>query len=425
VKHYDLLFKLTFFFQTEMVSSEYLSNQTAIEQQLMDAVRTISFPRLVGSEGEKRAQAWVKSEINRRGHLVHTQPFQTSLYRINTLNQLSNVVAMVVFLLAAWFYTIHPLLFLIPLFIIVINVYLVSTGSVEMAQPPNVPKFVKRYETENIWAEIPPKQADSTKKPLQIVFMGHYDSKSSQIPGYLRIVLYLLLLFAAVMILFGGLGGMIYFLITANPTPLLEKILWFAAILGAISGFILAFNVVGNKSPGASDNGTAVALLLGLLDYFTAHPIPNANLTFLFSGAEEVGLTGALNFIRERKDDPKWGIDSTFVINFDLAGLPGSVLINTGIGIPKKLTSKTMSLLLDKVAAEQQIPSIQLYLPVGGWTDALSFTHFGYESITFSGKSGKAHSTGDTPETIDPLAMFRTYVMAIELTRKLVADDRS
>jgi hypothetical protein len=385
------------------------------KSRLMQFVKDISIPRIVGSEGEKKIQTYLKKYIEAEGYKVQTQAFQASLFRINTLQQISNLAAALLFVVSAILFNIHPLLFLIPLGVILINIYLVSTGSPEMSQPPNVPKWVKCWDTENIISQSPRQEGN-----VEIIFMGHYDSKSSKLDGFWRLFMYFLLLIGAVFFLLVGLSGIIIYFIWPSIIPLFGRLIWIFAGIGALGGFVLTFNVVGNISPGAADNATAVAILMELMHYFKENPLKGANLTFLFTSAEEIGLTGAVKYSQQLKDNPIFSKENTFVINWDLAGLSGPVLVNTGVGIPKKLTSPTMSQFIDRIGEEQKIPVQQLYLPVGGWTDALPFSYYGYEAITISGKSIMIHSTKDAPNIIDHENLANSYQMGIELAKKVV-----
>ena len=403
------------------MDAQYLEHKSEIIQSLMDDVKSVSIPRMVGTEGEKKIQRWLKSRISSIGFTPRSQPFQASLFRINTLQSFSNLMIAILFPLAVYLFSIHPLLFLIPLVLIMVDIYLVSTGSISTAQPPNVPKFVKCMDTENIYATFPnSSSSDLSDSKLHIIFMGHYDSKSTVVTGKQRILLYVGMLLSALVILLMGLAGMVLYFFNPNWANHLVPYLWIFAFLGLITGGILTFNVVGNKSFGASDNGTAVALNLAMLQYFSEHPVEGVNFTFLFTAAEEIGLTGAYNFAKANVEASRWNPKRTFVINWDLAGLPGDVMVNTGVGVPKKLTSTTMTALLDIIAQEQALPVHSLYLPIGGWHDGLPFTEYGIENITFWGKSFDIHSEKDTPEIIDEESLFKNFVVSIELVKKLM-----
>jgi hypothetical protein len=382
------------------------------QTRLMNDVKAISFPRLVGTEGELRAREWIKSQIKSIGYEYTTQPFQANYYRSNGIPRISNSISAILFLISALFFDIHPLLFCIPLIAIFILIYLMSTGSIEIGQQG--PKFLKNYDTENIIVQTPRKAEN-----IDIIFMGHFDSKSSVLSGSVRFVLYDLMMFGALGILIIGIVGVILFLASISIPSFIFIAMWIIASISAVSGFGLLFNAVGNKSPGASDNGTACAILLELLRFYKTHSLPNANLTFLFTSAEETGITGSYYYAKRLNDDTTLNKKKVFVINWDLAGLKGNLLANTGVGIPKRLTSPKMAKFLDEISHEHQLPLKQAYLPIGGWTDALAFSHYGFDAISLSGKSGKIHTYEDTPDLIDPTNLYYNCMLGVELTKKM------
>jgi hypothetical protein len=400
-----------------------MSTREESTDRLMKDLRDLSFPRLIGSEGEKKIREEIKRRIQNIGYDFTTQPFDASLFRINQLSQIGNALLAFVFLMSAVLFYLHPLLFFVALGFIFILISKISSGSIEMFQPPNVPKFVKSYPTENIIVKIP--AAEHSVKPREIIFMGHVDSKSSMLGSLTRVLVYLLQALSGLLVIILGILGIILFFIHRSVSAWNYTAMWVFCLIGMATGIILLFNVAGNKSPGASDNGTAVAILLELIRYYKANPIGIANLTFLFTSAEESGLTGAYVYAKELKDNPQIDKQNLFVINWDLAGLPGNVMVNTGVGIPKRLTSPTMSRLLDVIAKEADLPVKQAYLPVGGWTDALPFTHYGFEAITISGVTSKVHSAGDTPDIIDPANFYYSFVLGIELVKKLLDPNKS
>ncbi len=383
----------------------------------MRHVKKLSVPRLVGSPGEKKAKDYIKNQIKKLGYEPKEESVPTSTYKINFLQGLSNFMMIILFTLSAWLFSIQPLLFLLSIAIIFVNIWLVSTGSVAMSQAPNIPKPWKNniIETENIYAEM---GNDNNKN--EIIFVGHYDSKSTKVNGLIRVGSYGLMLISAIVVLILGIVGIIYFLVTNESNNDLELAMWVTASVGSFAALILTGNIVGNKSPGASDNATAVAILLEAMRYFKENPPKKANVTFLFSAAEEIGLTGAYYFIKRRFQRPRFDPKHTFVINYDMAGAKGNIILNEAIGIPKKLCSKMMTGLLDKISDEQSIPYKKVYLPVGGWTDAIPFIERGYETSTISGGPiYDVHSVKDDIEVIDKDNLFQSLILGLELSRKL------
>jgi hypothetical protein len=296
------------------------------------------------------------------------------------------------------------------------EIVMMSSGSPAFGQPPNHPKRWKIFDSENIIAE-----SESTGK-INVIFMGHWDTKSTRLTGAQRGVCYLLMLFTSLLFILIGLIGMIlYYIPSVDVNRIILTLLWVLSIIGIVPAFILGFNKVGNLSPGACDNGTSVAIVLECMKYFKEHPIKDVKFTYLLTTAEEIGPIGSYFFANKRKDDPQWATDKTFVINWDLAGLPGDIVVNSAIGIPKKEKAKTMMPFVSIIEKEQGINVKNIYLPIGGWTDALSFNFFDYEGLTISGTGAfnKVHSTQDTPDIIDPHNLFASFIVGAELAIKL------
>lgn len=81
-----------------------------------------------------------------------------------------------------------------------------------------------------------------------------------------------------------------------------------------------------SSSPGATDDGNGVAVLLETARALKAGPPLRNSVILLFTAPEEAGFHGALAFILEHS----WIEDVKLVINFDAGGLTGpSELTNT------------------------------------------------------------------------------------------------
>ena len=94
---------------------------------------------------------------------------------------------------------------------------------------------------------------------------------------------------------------------------------------GKAVGLIAHYDSV-PTSPGASDNGSGVVVLLETLQALKAGPPLTNDVIFLFTDAEEVGLLGAEAFVAEHP----WARDIGLVLNFDARGTSGpSVMFET------------------------------------------------------------------------------------------------
>ncbi|MCP4763822.1 MAG: M28 family peptidase [archaeon] len=400
-----------------MLFEEYKKIEAETKKSLMKNMRDISFPRLVGTEGEKRAIEVVKQKYKEVGYDVITEDVITSYLKINGLQSAAMVGGGVILLIAAIVFMFNPLYFLAPLFLIFILLANITAGDPASFQPPfKLAKNIKTYKTENIIAQGPQKEGN-----INIIFMGHWDSKSTRLTGTQRLIAMVIFLFSTLGLALTGFIGIIFNFLSFDLT-LITVILWTCSIVGLFSCIILAFNVVGNLSPGSCDNATSVANVIECMKYFKENPIDNVNFTYLLTTAEEVGLTGAVTFVKNIINDPKWAKDKTFTINWDIAGLDGPMKANYAMGFPKKVQCcDTMLPLVSEISEEQGFDFKPFYLPIGGWTDALVFNTFGYEAFTIShlASLNTIHSTRDAPNIIHEDSFFNSWIAGVEIAKKL------
>ncbi|MFX0099659.1 MAG: M28 family metallopeptidase [Candidatus Hodarchaeota archaeon] len=401
-----------------MVTENYKEIEAESTRTLMKNMRDLSFPRLVGSEGEPKALDMIKAKYKELGYEPIVEKVPTSYYRSNFLPAFGNLLGGSLLSVSTLIYMLLPWLFILPIIIMLGELIMMSSGSPAFSQPPNHPKRWKIFESENLIAQ------SQGEGDINIVFMGHWDSKSTRLTGLQRGICYFTLLACSLAVMVVGLIGLIlYYAPTIDVNSAILTILWICSINGVVPAVILSFNFVGNLSPGACDNATSVANVLECMKFFKENPIEGVKFTYLLTTAEETGLTGSYYFVKNRKDDPRWSPDNTFAINWDLAGLSGPIFVNTAIGIPKKQKAQTLAPLIPLIEEEQDIDVHDVYLPIGGWTDSLSFIHYGYESLTIGsgGAASKVHTINDTPDIINPQRLFASLIVGIELAKKLIA----
>ncbi len=107
-------------------------------------------------------------------------------------------------------------------------------------------------------------------------------------------------------------------------------------------------------SPGADDNGSGVALVLEMVDRLRESPLQNLETYFAFWGAEELGLYGSRQFVRqygERLDK-----QNTYVINADVVGVGETLLIHTGQGVVfRRQTDPNIVNALVEICEQEQV----------------------------------------------------------------------
>jgi hypothetical protein len=124
---------------------------------------------------------------------------------------------------------------------------------------------------------------------------------------------------------------------------------WFNILTACMIGLnwnntlLIIINTTDNRSPGAIDNGSGVAIILELLHYFSKreHKLHNLELWFVFTGAEENGTMGIRNFYQIIKDFNK---ERVRILNFDSIAAHLDVFAS----VEKRIKNKPFFQLLSK-----------------------------------------------------------------------------
>ena len=168
--------------------------------------------------------------------------------------------------------------------------------------------------SQNVIAELGPEDAEK-----QVLFTAHFDSVSSMMPmrvtticmglGFAGTLLYSLAILAN--FITRSLFGLDFL------QPNFSLVAAVALItLCCLEVFFLSRLFRGNESHGIIDDGTGVAILLELARFVREHPIPGYKITFGFFGAEEAGLVGSATYYDSRPVDKS----RLHVISVDMIG---------------------------------------------------------------------------------------------------------
>lgn len=167
--------------------------------------------------------------------------------------------------------------------------------------------------------------------------------------------------------------------------------------------------------PGANDNATGVAAVLGLLERFAAAPLADTEVIGAFVGGEESGMHGMRAFLRTRSLDPQ----TTLVVGLD----------TLGCGTPIVLTAEHA--LLRHRYAERDLALVPEHVErwsIGGWTDPIQARFAGLRAVSLLSIGPKGlfthyHHPSDTPEHVD-FASVHACMEAAESTITAFAADR-
>src|SRR5262249_5338934 len=152
---------------------------------------------------------------------------------------------------------------------------------------------------------------DAGRAPARVVFMAHYDTKSQVLPTGVRVALVTIAAPLAALLSVLALGNGVGL---GVPPSILVGFAGFVAVL--VVG--LAGNLTGNRSAGALDNGSGVGTLLELARSWRPRPDAAAEVVFIASGSEEVGLDGAKAVLEGYES--WWREKPTLLINLESVG---------------------------------------------------------------------------------------------------------
>lgn len=175
-------------------------------------------------------------------------------------------------------------------------------------------------------------------------------------------------------------------------------------------------------SPGANDNATGVAVVLGLAEKLLQAPLRTTDVWFVFTGCEEVGAYGMQVFL-DRHAAPL-GDKPVFII-LDEVGI-GSPKILISDGIIRKHQTHPQALKLAQKAASA-LPEIDVLKKTGiAYTDALAATKRGFISLSIGSHSDRNteesshwHQMSDTVETIRPETLGQVQVFTWKILEEI------
>ncbi len=386
-------------------------------QNAYEFTKKLAFPRLVGSEGELRAQKILEKELKEIGNPYAIEDLKASTFPINILFRVISPIGACI-LLGAWVFSDGLFGLEIPILGLLFSVagvlWILSSSSMLNRSFGRIPRLGTVYSTKNFISEITP-----THYQGHLIFLAHYDSKSQTYPALIRVILFIGGLITGILYGIRVAGGSIISLTGKAPVGFWNP-QWHSFIIMFIFNFLLIFNALSNKSPGAVDNATSVATILELSRIFQSDPPKNLKLTFVVTAAEELGLYGAADFVNRRKDE--LDKDKTFFVNLDGVG-SGKTLILTSYGIPLRKTSEPLKNLIFEIVKEQGLKENfgTILLPIGAATDHVPIQRAGFEVtvILSKGLTAGVHTARDTIENVKQESLLTAGIIVCEIAKKV------
>ncbi len=173
--------------------------------------------------------------------------------------------------------------------------------------------------------------------------------------------------------------------------------------------------------PGANDNLSAVAVLVGLAERLRAEPIGELRVLLASCGAEEVVQGGIYGFAR--RHFPRLDRERTWFLNLETVGSPKLVMLEgEGPVVMEDYHDRSFRDLVDRAASQAGAP-IRRGLRARNSTDAVLPSRAGYPTATLTSIDrykalSNYHLMSDTPENLD----YRTVAQALVVTEAVARE---
>ncbi|MFX0021723.1 MAG: M28 family metallopeptidase [Candidatus Hermodarchaeota archaeon] len=389
-------------------------------KRLFEYIKIFSFPRLVGTAGEKEAVALtIKAfkDIGFKDDQIQNENFKFSDFYSTTLIKLIMVINLTFSLFILMFVYINLYITIFIGGIMLVFVLLIIKG----LRHPEITGFWGEYygntiSATNIFVKIPARTL-SEKDVGDIIISAHLDSKSQTFKTYWRVFFYKTWLYSGVL-----LGGFLIALFIQNYTIIEINLLilglgiWISTILISISNLFLLFLNTHNYSPGSLDNASGMSIVFEISKFFKENPLSNFNLWICQFSAEEMGTMGSRIFVNNHENEFKKG--KVFQINLDMVSClkkprnQVEYLKSYGI-LPRKKIAPLLSKYLEKAANEENVKIKGFHLSTGAHTDSVPFHQRGYDSVDLATRSGAkfAHTKNDKPYKVDPRVLLDAFLI--------------
>ncbi|HEX7118346.1 MAG TPA: M28 family peptidase [Longimicrobiales bacterium] len=363
-----------------------------------DAIRALARPRRTGSAGAAEVEAELRLRFDELGYTVREAPFTFSAWPGRFGVPVGGVVCVLGLAGATLALALRaPLAALGALGAVAA---LIALGA----------RFARRAITGLPWGRVQGANwlvHRPGARPRYLI-AAHRDSKSQPVSTFLRVAAIVLVAFAWIALAALAVIGLIDIALVSRTLVLS------LGALGAVGGMLLAGCHAGNASPGALDNATGLAALLGLALRQRDH----RDVAFLVTDAEELGLAGAW-------DAARWLQPVDGIINLDGLDDEGAFRIAERIGAYRRraLAPHLAAALLASadalgVAAERRD------LPAGVLVDHVPLGRAGYPALTLLRGTARSllrvHRPDDSPDRLTGAGVALTVALvsgALDLLR--------
>ena len=286
------------------------------ENSFKENLETFAFPRLSGTEGEKKALKIASQKVEDLNLKPITQDFTFSTYFGRMYPKLAFLLGSMVLFLIYLNYVAFVMLILLIVIGVILGILFILALKPEAINLPKVLNSSNLYI--KIGSNLKNGELDTRNNKViipkkNILFMCHLDSKGQRFSILYRIRIIRTWVFSGIII-----AVIVIFKNLVFPWfPLIFYIIGIVPIAANLfSAIIFLFNTTDNKSNGAIDNASGIACVFELLSYFSKRDarLNHYSIWFVFTGAEECGTMGIRNFYQIIKHLNK---EETMLFNFD------------------------------------------------------------------------------------------------------------
>ncbi|KKN11326.1 hypothetical protein LCGC14_1027620 [marine sediment metagenome] len=383
------------------------------EERLRQSLKTFSFPRLSGTEYEKKSFNIVEQKMEN----FHITPRSQE------------------FVFSSFYSRVYPKISLFLLFGIILTLYLNFNDSftatslttiicllvilIALTRSPEKIKFGKKFHSQNLYGKIPSKANQETSQDdiiedfsderNKIFLFSHLDSKGQLISIKYRVFSYKIW---AISFMISLMINIVNSSIIHNINIIFNIFSLLILSINFITTGVILINSTNNKSNGAIDNASGISCLMELLNYYLKpeNKLKNHDLYFVFTGAEETGTMGIRNFYENIKNCDR---KKTFIINFDAIAEKVNLWDS---GLLDNKNFKSSSYLLENREIFLHEKAKRFY--IGTYSDGIFLLNHKFQGIGNGDESSYkyVHSLNDNVDKIDVSVLKKLcqlYIMLI------------
>ncbi|KKK40405.1 hypothetical protein LCGC14_1210450 [marine sediment metagenome] len=269
------------------------------EGRLLQNLRTFSFPRLSGTEFEKKSFTIAQQKIENFNLTYRAQEFVFSTFYSRVYPKISLALLFwIILTLYLNFNTIFTRTSLITSISLLFSLIVLTRN-------PEKIKIGKKFHSQNLYVKIPSKSnqntsqddviEDFTDERKKILLFSHLDSKGQLISIKFRVLFYKIWIISFMISL---LINIVNSFIIYNLNLVFNSFALLILSINFITTGAILLNSTNNKSKGAIDDASGISCLMELIPYYlnNENRLKNHDLYFVFTGAEESGTMGIRNF---------------------------------------------------------------------------------------------------------------------------------